>query len=169
MASNGIQKINATKGHVEEAGKRYAEIRDIINKNSDFPFKEIIREIAGITAGSFYNYTSQKSSKYGCVSLYTVENMSRYFDLPTGIFDCTKPFDQKSKDIIAEKIRSRFKSSSNNFVKSNIHNDLRNLALRISNENDIDELKQVISIIDNIKVIVQDRLNTLETLKKISH
>lgn len=55
MASIGSQKINATKNNTLEAGKRFTEIRDIINKNSDMPFKDVIREIADITAGSFYN------------------------------------------------------------------------------------------------------------------
>ncbi|WP_147564378.1 hypothetical protein [Clostridium tyrobutyricum] len=168
MASNASQKINATKNREKEAGKRYTEIRDIINKNSDFPFKKIIQQIAGVTAGSFYNYTSPKSAKYGCVSLFTAENMSSYFNLPLGIFDCTVPFDEKSKEIIAQKIRSNFKNTSNNFVKISISDDLKKLALRISNENDIDELNEVNYIIDDMKDIVQSRINTLNTLKKIS-
>lgn len=167
MASNGSQKINATKGQEKEAGKRYTEIRSIINENSDFPFKKIIQEIAGVTAGSFYNYTSPKSTKYGCISLYTVENMSRYFDLPLGIFDCTIPFDKRSKEIMAQKVRSNFKNASNNFAKTSISNDLKKLADEMINENDIDELNESISIIDNIKTIIQSRINSLNTLKKI--
>lgn len=168
MASNGSQKINATKGREEEAGKRYSEIRDIINKNSDLPFKEIIREIAGVAAGSFYNYTSPKSTKYGCVSLYTAENMSRYFNLPLGIFDCTIPFDEKAKEVIAQKINSNFKNISNDFVKISISNDLKKLADEIINETDIDELNKSISIIDDIKNILQSRINSLNMIEKIN-
>lgn len=114
------KKIRATEGKEEMAGLRYSEIRTIISNNSDVKFKDIIGEIAGISPGSYYNYTSENSDKYGCVSLYTAKNLSEYFELPLGIFDCSEEFTDEAKSKIASIISSKYKLSSEVKNKSHI-------------------------------------------------
>lgn len=114
MASD--KKIVATKGREEIAGKRYSEIRDIISINSDMKFKDTIGEIAGISPGSYYNYTSENSPKYGRVSLFTVKNLSEFFSLPIGIFDCSEEFSEKAKMKIADIVRSKYTIKNNSQI-----------------------------------------------------
>jgi hypothetical protein len=172
MSSIGSQKINATKDNKIEAGKRYTEIRDIINKNSDVPFKDVISEVAGITPGSFYNYTSPNSKKYGSVSLYTVENMGEYFNLSVGIFDCTEPFDEDAKKIIAEKVRFNFKNRADSVKESTgintVIDQLKQLAEPLSLSSDMDELTEAIKILQKIETISKNRIDTLKSLKELN-
>lgn len=106
MASD--KKIVATEGREIIAGTRYAEIRDIISNNSDAKFKDIIGEIAGISSGSYYNYTSENSPKYGRISLFTAKNLSEFFNLPIGIFDCSEEFSEDVKTKMAEIISNKY-------------------------------------------------------------
>lgn len=106
MASD--KKIVATEGREKIAGTRYTEIRDIISNNSDAKFKDIIGEIAGISSGSYYNYTSENSPKYGRISLFTAKNLSEFFDLPIGIFDCSEEFSEDAKTKMAEIISNKY-------------------------------------------------------------
>lgn len=110
MASD--KKTLATEGREQMAGLRYSEIRNIISSSSDVKFKDIIGDIAGISPGSYYNYTSENSDKYGKVSLYTAKNLSEYFKLPLGIFDCSEEFTDEAKLKIANIISSKYKLNS---------------------------------------------------------
>jgi hypothetical protein len=107
------KKVLATEGRVEIAGKRFVEIRDIISENSDRKFKDIITEIAGISPGAYYNYTAENSPKYGKISLYTVKNLSEFFGLPEGIFNCSLEFTEEAKSKIAQAIKEKYSFTSN--------------------------------------------------------
>lgn len=157
MSSSGyLQKINATKGRESIAGERYKEIREIIKENSKKPFKEVIQQIAGISAGGYYNYTSEKGDKYGNVSLYTVKNLSAYFNLPEGIFDCTLEFDINSREKIRNKILQDFGDNSLNTIESNVENSIN------TPTNDlVDAIKKL-----SQQILHEDNINTLEKALK---
>lgn len=121
MASD--KKTLATEGREQIAGLRYSEIRNIISSSSDVKFKDIIGDIAGISPGSYYNYTSENSPKYGRVSLYTAKNLSEYFKLPLGIFDCSQEFTDEAKLKIANIISSKYKLNSDVKNKSELLSD----------------------------------------------
>lgn len=101
------KELAIKEGMEFEAVERYIEIRDIISKNSDKSFRDIIGEIAEISSGTYYNYIGN-SQKRGKISLYTAKNLSNYFKLPLGIFDCTEEFTMEAKQRIAEVIRSKY-------------------------------------------------------------
>lgn len=121
MASD--KKIVATDGREKIAGSRYVEIRDIITANSDMKFKDIIGDIAGISPGSYYNYTSENSPKYGRISLFTVKNISEFFNLPIGIFDCSEDFTDEVKEKIAQVIKNKYSISNISRSSSKIISD----------------------------------------------
>ncbi|MCK8825910.1 hypothetical protein [Fuchsiella alkaliacetigena] len=158
------KKINATKGRENIAGERYREIRDLINENSAHPFKDIIGEIAGISPGSYYNYTSKKSDKYGKVSLYTVKNLSSFFELPQGIFDCTLDFDENAKERICQVIKDKFGdyNQANLVQKKNVTEDLitqtKNLSKKLTNEDDLDTLKKSLAILESTINIIKNKI-----------
>ncbi|EMU52824.1 hypothetical protein [Clostridium butyricum] len=158
MSSSGyLQKTNATKGRESTAGERYKEIREIIKENSKKPFKDVIKQIAGISPGGYYNYTSEKSDKYGNVSLYTVKNLSSYFNLPEGIFDCTLDFDINSKEKIKNKIIEDFGTDSLNVsIENNIDS-----TINPTTNNLVVEIKKL-----SQQILLEDNINTLEKALK---
>lgn len=178
MASKGKQKIHATEGREEIAGKRFNEIRELIMQNTSEPFKNVITKIAGITVGTFYNYI-YPGKQYGRVSLYTVENLGNYFALPVGIFDCTIDFTQEAKEKISLKIRQDF-STSNVLSETapqeeinQIHDDsdiietIKRLAISIGNESNITMLEQVIPSLESLQEIARSRHSTLYSINKL--
>lgn len=104
------KKQLSTKDREDIAVKRYTEIKELIIANSDIDFKDIIHEIAGISPGTYYNYIGN-SEKKGRISYYTAKNMSNFFNLPLGVFDCTEEFTIEDKNKIAAIIKDRFKYS----------------------------------------------------------
>lgn len=115
------KKQLATKDRENIAIKRYTEIKELIIANSDVDFKDIIHEIAGISPGTYYNYIGN-SEKKGRISYYTAKNMSNFFNLPLGVFDCTEEFTDEDKNKIATIIKARFKyikDGSNATIQTN--------------------------------------------------
>jgi hypothetical protein len=175
MSSSGTQKIRATAGREHEAGNRYAEIKDIIAGNSSVPFKDVIMGIAGIDSRSYNNYIRKGYRQYGAVSQFTVNNLSSYFGLPKGIFDCTMPFSDQAKEQIAEIIAQNFSSVSISTQAVNapegldLLDDLKAIAIPLSNENDRDVLEKAIAILERLVTIARSRHETLTSLTELDN
>ena len=181
--SSGSQKKHATKGKESEAGERYRELREIIIDSSAVPFKEIIERIAGIKVGSFYNYTAEGTPKFGRISQYTVENLSNYFNLPQGIFNCSLPFTNDVKETIKQKIQSDF-GEKNNITKlssinkpktkdtysqseDDIINTLEYLYIPLNNIHEIEISYKINDILEKLLKINTARIESLKILNDI--
>lgn len=178
MASSGTQKVCATEGRELEAGKRYREIKDIISHNTNVPFKTVLKRIADIDYKSYDNYI-REGKQYGRVSLYTVEKLAHYFNMPVGVFDCSSDFTDQDKQQIADKISQDFSSVSRPVtvqeeqqgyrvgIDSQVIKELRALARPLGNENDQDALQEVVDKLEMLLIIAKSRLEIVESIGKI--
>lgn len=112
MTSKGTQRINAPPHlNKDDVANRFKDLKEIITQNSNIPFKDAIFKIAKINAGIFYNYIYPGKQK-GQVSLYTLENLSNYFNLPKEIFTSESPLDQNVKNQIIYKLNEKLNAES---------------------------------------------------------
>lgn len=151
------KRINATEGREEIAGKRYTELREIIKNNSSLNFKDIIQEIAGISPGGYYNYTSKNSDRYGKVSLHTVKHLSSYFKLPQGIFDCSLDLDDETKEKIAKTIKNNFSDQNNKLIQ-----EIKDLSAKLIKQDDLETLEKSSIILMNTINILKNKIEILK-------
>lgn len=180
MSSKGTQRINATDNiNKNDVANRFKELKKLIQSNSNVPFKEAIKKIASIDVGTFNNYI-YPGRQMGRVSLYTIENLSRYFDLPKEVFTSQAPLDENIKTIIISKLNENLnadtisqdlnstltESQSKNCTPS-ILSIIKNVTIDLNNESDTETLKKAIKLLELSLNISNNRLNTLLELDKM--
>lgn len=180
MTSKGTQRINAT-AHLnkDDVANRFKDLKEIITQNSNIPFKDAIFKIAKINVGTFYNYIYPGKQK-GQVSLYTLENLSNYFNLPKEIFTSESPLDQNVKNQIISKLNENLNadSASQKINSSSLQPQIKNLSsstldtiknitFDLNNESDIETLKKAIKLLEISLNISTNRLNALLELDKM--
>jgi|GEM_PF-5006282 len=99
------KKTKPYSGKESSIRQRFAEINAIIQKSSGIALKPVIREIAGVSMGSWYNYISN-----GKVSPKVVSKLSKFTQIPQEVFFAQKEFSADYKKTLAEKISSAFPS-----------------------------------------------------------
>lgn len=114
-------------------------------------------EIAGISPGGYYNYTSKNSDRYGKVSLYTVKHLSSYFNLPQGIFDCTMEFNDKAKEKIAKNIKNNFSEENSRLIQ-----EIKDLSAKLTEQEDLETLKKSSKILINTINILENKIEILK-------
>lgn len=177
MSSKGIQRINATDNlNKNDVANRFKELKELIKENSNVPFKDAIKEIAAIDVGTFNNYI-YPGKQMGRVSLYTIENLSKYFNLPKEVFTSEVPLTQDIKIQIISKLNTNLNNTNNSTINKNSSNtknltsstldNIKNIIINLNNETDIEILKKSITLLEISLNISNNRLNSLIELNKL--
>jgi len=98
-----------TTGHEGIVADRFKEINNIIKKNATVSLKKVVKGIADVSMGAWYNYFS-KGALRGKVSNVTVEVLKNFFGLPEDLFAGKGEFTNEQRELIASKIKETFGS-----------------------------------------------------------
>lgn len=98
-----------TTGHEGIVADRFNEINNIIKKNATVSLKKVVKGIANVSMGAWYNYFS-KGALRGKVSNVTVEVLKNFFKLPEDVFMGKGEFTNEQRELIASKIKETFGS-----------------------------------------------------------
>ncbi|WP_409175634.1 hypothetical protein [Brevibacillus fortis] len=163
----GDQAVWVTEGHEEEVARRYREIKDIIQENTSVPFKDAIKQIAGVAVGTWYNYISQGAQR-GRVSKHTVKNLSAFFGLGESVFTGEAEFTNVHKERIAEWTRDRLTNESINTLDTlPLIEKIASIADEIDDIKDQSELETVISKLKKTLTIAQLRKDLLRSINEL--
>lgn len=179
MSSKGSQRVNATANYdKQDVANRYREIKEIIIENSQIPFKVVIENIAGISAGTYYNYI-YPGKRMGQVSQYTINNLSNYFsDVPKELFTTQAELDNESKVKIAKRIHDDFtndfekeqsyrKSINSNKNHRDILEKIKSIVKDLNNENNIEELQKSLKLLELSLEIANNRIESLMKITEL--
>jgi len=94
-------------GHENIVADRIKEINSIIKKNSTAPIKDVVKKIAKVSMGAWYNYFS-KGGLRGKISNVTVAALKDFFGIPEDVFAGKGEFTKENQETIAAKIKDVF-------------------------------------------------------------
>jgi hypothetical protein len=158
--------------NIEQVVATFDELRRIILDNSTVPFKDVIKAIAKIDVGTFYNYI-YKGKQRGRVSGFTVENLSRYFNLPKELFTGMQELTEGFKGEMALRIRTDFSKVNEPPLQKVGHDDLidllnliRMLDDALVAENDMSKLEESVKKLEHAQIIMKKKLDYLRELKE---
>jgi len=97
----------ASTGHEGVLADRIKEINSIIKKNSTAPIKDVVKKIAKVSMGAWYNYFS-KGGLRGKISNTTVAAMKDFFGISEDLFAGKGEFTPEHQKAIADKIKEVF-------------------------------------------------------------
>jgi len=97
----------ASTGHEGILADRIKEINSIIKKNSTAPIKDVVKKIAKVSMGAWYNYFS-KGGLRGKISNTTVAAMKDFFGIPEDVFAGKGEFTPEHQKAVADKIKEVF-------------------------------------------------------------
>lgn len=102
-----MKKMCVTIGKEEIVAKRYKEISGIIKSNTKVSIKTVIKKIAGISMGAWYNCI-MKGKHFGKVSNKTVNSLAKFFNISEKVFSGHEDFTPEHKKVIEERIKTEF-------------------------------------------------------------
>jgi len=98
-----------TTGHEGIVADRFNEINSIIKKNATVSLKKVVKGIANVSMGAWYNYFS-KGALRGKLSNVTAAALKTFFGLPEDVFIGKGEFTPEHRELIASKIKETFGS-----------------------------------------------------------
>lgn len=170
----GSQTILVTAGREEQIVLLYKELKKIIRENVNVEFSVAIKKIAGISVGTWYNYISEGKQK-GKVSKYTVDNLSKFFELPAAIFTGEQEFLSEHKSAIIHSLRQKFYAIEESEVgplltaeEREALKDIKSILFKVNNFKNINFFNKVIATLKNIINIVKKKKEIIEIGMKIN-
>ena len=101
------KNVCVSTGHEGIVADRIKEINSIIKKNSTASIKDVVKKIAKVSMGAWYNYFS-KGGLRGKISNTTVAAMKDFFWIPEDVFAGKGEFTPEHRETIASKIKEVF-------------------------------------------------------------
>lgn len=170
----GSQTILVTAGREEKVALLYRELKKIIRENVNVEFSVAIKKIAGVSVGTWYNYISDGKQK-GKVSKYTVDNMSKFFELPAAIFTCDQEFSDEYKNLIIKSLHQKFQKFEARVINPLLTieeretlKNIKNVFGKVDNCSNTHFLNRLIDMLKNLISVANKRKEIIEIGTKLN-